>query len=355
MIQYKHVCFYLLLALGSVFTTSCTKDFNPNAEYKDVTIVYGLINADDSLSSLKIVKAFTVDENVYILAKDSSENIYGDYLSVDMLEYTGTWDDLKQAYTNKKETGKVLHFSREYIYNKEDGTFYNPVQVVYRCATKGNLKTRVGSTAYLYGLRIINNNTGETVQTDQPVALVEPLKSKGLFPIDGFNLNFTNDPKSKITFSWLTVRNGRRYEPVLRFFYNETISGITHLDSLDYKLSTILSDKLNGDEAKNIDVLGSAFLRVVQNQLAAKPMADRVALGVQFIITVGAEDINNYIELSKPSTTIVQDRPEYTNMINGFGIFSSKMDNSLKSYLSYRMYDIDLEMYKALQELNVGF
>ena len=41
-------------------------------------------------------------------------------------------------------------------------------------------------------------------------------------------------------------------------------------------------------------------------------------------MTVGSEDLNTYIKVNKPITGIVQERPQFTNINNGIGLFSSR-------------------------------
>jgi hypothetical protein len=48
---------------------------------------------------------------------------------------------------------------------------------------------------------------------------------------------------------------------------------------------------------------------------------------VDFIIAVAALDFNTYLEVNEPSNSIIQDRPEFTNISNGTGLFSSRYKN----------------------------
>ena len=41
-------------------------------------------------------------------------------------------------------------------------------------------------------------------------------------------------------------------------------------------------------------------------------------------MTVGSQDLKTYILVNKPSTSIVQERPQFTNIENGIGLFSSR-------------------------------
>ena len=41
-------------------------------------------------------------------------------------------------------------------------------------------------------------------------------------------------------------------------------------------------------------------------------------------MTVGTEDLDTYLKVNEPITGIVQQRPVFTNINNGIGIFSSR-------------------------------
>ena len=62
-----------------IFLYSCEEDFEINAPYQDITVVYGLIDQGQDTIFLKINKAFLGDGNVLEMAKieDSSEYVNG--------------------------------------------------------------------------------------------------------------------------------------------------------------------------------------------------------------------------------------------------------------------------------------
>ena len=41
-------------------------------------------------------------------------------------------------------------------------------------------------------------------------------------------------------------------------------------------------------------------------------------------ILVAGDELSTYMEVNSPSTTVNQDKPNYTNIVNGTGIFSSR-------------------------------
>ena len=49
---------------------------------------------------------------------------------------------------------------------------------------------------------------------------------------------------------------------------------------------------------------------------------------MEYIFTIAADELNTYMEVTEPSFTIVQEKPPYTNIVNGIGIFSARHDNT---------------------------
>ena len=50
-------CFFLLILFSGILV-SCKQKFNVNADWQDITIVYGILNQGDTLHYIKVTKAF---------------------------------------------------------------------------------------------------------------------------------------------------------------------------------------------------------------------------------------------------------------------------------------------------------
>ena len=49
------------------------------------------------------------------------------------------------------------------------------------------------------------------------------------------------------------------------------------------------------------------------------------------MFAVAGDDLNTYMEVSAPSTGIVQEKPSFTNITNGIGIFSARYNQNAQS------------------------
>ena len=93
-IKFAHIYYimqrllFTLLLLAYFLIPSCKTDFDINAEYKDITIVYGLLNQKDSIHYIRINKAFLGEGNALIMATDPNNTLYPyEDLNVTMEEY----------------------------------------------------------------------------------------------------------------------------------------------------------------------------------------------------------------------------------------------------------------------------
>ena len=66
-------------------------------------------------------------------------------------------------------------------------------------------------------------------------------------------------------------------------------------------------------------------------------------------MTIGAQDLKTYIDVNQPFSGIVQERPVFSNIDNGVGLFSSRYTyDEIKgieltnSTLNYMINDLDL-------------
>jgi hypothetical protein len=50
---------------------------------------------------------------------------------------------------------------------------------------------------------------------------------------------------------------------------------------------------------------------------------------VDFIFSVASDDLNTYMNASAPSNSIIQERPPFSNISNGIGLFSSRYVNEI--------------------------
>ncbi len=305
-----------------LFYSACKTDFNPNASWKDITIVYGLLSQNDSVHYIKINKAFLGQGNELVMAQNPDSSNYGNNLTV----WVEEWKNSSKSNSWNLDTTT--------IYNKEPGVFYYPKQVVYKFAAKlDSVDADVD-----YRLFIKNNKTGKLVSSHtglvQKFDVLKPVPST---PTHLSTVNFDHTGFLQQV-EWDPSYYGKLYQLDILFTYSEknTITGNTVVKTIDWNLGTQTTAGTSGtDNPLEIDFLGSSFFGFLQANIPVSPNVVRSAniYPLAYIFSAGADNLNTYIEVNAPSTSIVQDRPEFTNITNGYGIFSSRYEQKQYHFL----------------------
>ncbi len=313
--QMKKSLFLLLTAIACIFV-ACEEDFDVNADREDITVVYGLLSKSDSIQYLKINKAFLYEGNALEMAQNEDASAYHDEITVSMIE-TGSPNDTIFFDTITK--------------NKEDGLFYKK-QIVYRTITD----IHVWGT---YKVIIYNKEQNKYV-TAQTVIVNDfyITTPKVFFP--GYIPPLTFSTNGEQEFEWKSSKFGKKHQANLQFIYEETEgTNLPETFTVDWVFQTKTATDLDGGQEMSVGYKGATFYKNLQANIEEKPNTKRRVLKLLLNIDVAAEEMSVYMDINKPSNTIVQERPEYTNINNGIGIFSSRFNKVLECGLSTPSYD----------------
>lgn len=292
------------------FLASCEEDFNVTAPYQDITVVYGLLDQNEDTTYLRINKAFLGEENALIMAQVADSSIYKNNLTAIIEEYSSG------ILVNTFNLDTIT------VGSKVEGLFYNPYQLVYFAPM--DLVDE-----HEYRLKI--NVKGKEVTASTPLVNHFPITR----PTAGASsINFLPGISSSV--EWESALYGKRYDVYMRFRFKEVRMGSTDtiLRSEDWNLGTRKTASVNSGVDMLVAYEADAFYQFLMDRVPYEDPAEeatiqsRFSIGVDVIIEVAAEDFNTYMEVNEPSNSIVQDRPDFTNITNGTGLFSSRYRNT---------------------------
>ena len=321
----------LVLVFVLVLFDNCKKDFSLNAGWKDIAIVYALLNQSDTIHYIRIEKAYLGNENALLMGRSfDSTNYPKGVLDVKLEEYinNGGSLSLRNSYPLQWDTVR-----------KDSGTFYdknNPEQTVFKTLQKLN-------ESYTYKLVITNNNTGKII-TAQTI-LISGSEFHITTPSIGEKVNFLST-KNQQAVTYFTASGGRSYQLIIRFHYDEINKStvVAKAKYFDWVIPSHTLADMSGGQPDGFTYIASQFYFLLGSNLAVNSSLKRKPGKVDFIFYIAGDEFYTYMQVNKPSNSIVQDKPLYTNVSNGYGIFSCR-------YSTIRSLDLSA---KALDSLVLG-
>ena len=334
--KFKLLFFGLLVILGWSLV-SCETDFDTTAKYKDITVVYGIIDQKTPVQYIKINKAFLSETDVLTYATDPDSNLYLHDLEVWIEEWTAGGDSVRKY--DLSDTTIVYGPDGSSLY-KEPGLFYNTEQVLYKWTLP---QTPVGyeilflggdtleqiplylNDNHIFKLKIRNPKNGKLISSETPLVKKFDITD----PRFGKTIQFLEDPVQPKTFSWIDTENAGKFEFELKFNFRElNNSGDTIARSITLTKATAGSQS-TGSEISVFywdDNFYNSCISLIpyQDVNRENQVVERYTDLIEIIVKAAEEDFALYLDVNEPSSSIVQDRPQYTNVENGIGIFSSR-------------------------------
>lgn len=309
-----------LIALASLFS-SCSEDFKVDAPYKNITVVYGLLNADSTRNYIRIQKAF-LDENKsaidMAMVPDSS---YYTSLVVHMKELNSSGSILSD------ETLQRVDLAAEGL-PKDSGSFFNAPNYAYKSTHSLNVNSR-------YLLIVHNTVTGET---DSAITVLVNT-SPGEFSVNGWNtpdytISFSNQTPTAHPMFKLVVRtpqNGASFEGIIRFHYvdKNILTGVQTDKSFDWRFAQGYNPAGTSGTRVDLMVEEGSFYPVIFEGMGLPPAnVQRYMDSVDLFVWSGSPELYTYQQISGSQGGITGDqvKPIYTNIKGqgALGLFASR-------------------------------
>lgn len=308
----------ILMLLVGVFS-SCSTKVDLYADYKDIPVIYGLLDAEQDTNYIKIIRAFSgtaeesINANEVALIPDSSN--YPGKLDARLIEMIRTYGDVYHP------TGTVIPLDTITIHNKDLGAFYAPDQKVYYTTARFKKDEPNLNRKYRYRLEILKGN--DTVSSETGIV------GGGTFTITTNSVNFASSIQTPGTVNFTLANNGAIYEIGMIFTYREQLPGQEMKNKeLRWSLGTFGVGDLNTENGiYSVNYNRSTFFNLLGEAIDTTIVnADRIMDNFYITIAVGGTELYNYIEANAPSSSFSQSVPDYTNIEGGFGVFSSRIN-----------------------------
>lgn len=307
--------------IWSVFY-SCTTEVDINAPYKDIYVVYGVLDANDSIQYIRVSKAFLVNEDAIEYAKDHDPSVKG--LNVVLKGYNRT-------YTATQIDNVPL---------KGEGAFY-PFTTLYKIETKGADALSAGRKYELTITKPDNDSIQITAYTYVP-----PIPEV-TFP------NYAPGPGNTRAIRQAELQGNyevtwKAYAGVSAAYGYEVRAFLYHETNGNPDTATYLSNlALNGTGQRCVPAQGTMcynfqpkeIIRAFRNQMSdanaiytydAEPKSGLIPdlpKSLRYEVTAIDSALTKYLRVNSPSYTDFNTiRPEYTNLkgkVDVYGVFGA--------------------------------
>ncbi len=305
----RKLAIFIFTILSVIGLNSCNNNVDIFTDGEEVTVVYGYLDVDADTNYLKITKSFI--GNAIELAPDYASSNYDYKLDVKLIGKFASNPNHVQAV--------ALDTTSIYKPYDPEGLFYSGRdQVLYYMTAK-----LLDNEEYQL---IITLKDGEMVTSKVKTICGSTIKKPT------YNISFESPVTNKI--EWRSSKFNQLaayYEVVGYFHYKQIDPGST--DTTYHKMRWFFGSG-TGESMYNSSTL-NMFVNYTPTTFYSKLEADanivnntetytrRFVDCFEIVVTATGDELYNYI-LIQNSSSAIMDTPEYTNIENGVGIFSSR-------------------------------
>ena len=329
---------FLISSVLLLVFPSCKTDFDVHAAWEEITVVYGLLDQSQDRQYIKINKAYLGAGDAFQMADIAdSINFLPENMEVRLYKLQG------------QDTVDLVNLDTTTSIVKDDGLFASGISenIIYTTLEEDSDFIEVGKT---YALTIENTATGNFVSANTELIFHHHLyphftniHSASRFGF--YNPTLADSAKFLIkTIKWNgypTFDNAKIFQIDIRFNY---------LENNIEKFLVWRQPLVGYSNSMSTTLEGAKFFNYLSNNLEDDNTVNREFLSLDVIMTIGTSDLATYITLNAPFDGIVQERPAFSNINNGIGLFSSRYTYEL---LGIELSDFTQDYLK--DELNRNF
>lgn len=310
---------YIFIAL--LLFTACDNEVDLNADFEDTTVVYGFLNTTQDTQFIRVNKAFLEDgANAIQLAKES-DRLYYESLDVSMIDGS-TGDTINLSSIEKPKVEGVFANDRNPVYFTTDSIKSETRYDLIIAQADGKITTASTVTLDETGLIRPRPRPGGgglvsislVRRTSSGLVLNDYVFEFRLTPLISeveLNLYFTyeeefvpNDPGSRVPRTIFIPVGGLRNTNLDEFNGELTLSS-------EFFFTTIANNTPNNSNRKVIPT-------------------DNIQLEIIAVDPV----FGQYTSVYGPLDGLAQVRPEFTNVSNGIGLFTSRSTYYDRTFLN---------------------
>lgn len=332
----------LIPVLFSLFMlTSCEVEFSPNASWKEIPVVYCLLDQDDDTTWARVERCYLGEGSIY------------DYSSVsDSINYPKGSIEVKLLKIYNGETVAEYTFLDTTV-NRQGGNFASVEQPMYFLPGKAHF-----DEFCTYDIQVRRIADGQVIaRSKQPIQLIVRNPEDCVFT----KPTFTTYPRKTGMFAfkasgntcqmeWPALKNARLYQPFVRLYFMEN----GERRYIDVRTTSVSST--NNTDRYTIFYQASGFLTSVKEQLKDDPAPKTYLKEVDLYLTACSEDLSAYMANIADAGNLDQSRELYSNIEGGRGIFAARRTKLHRWYpADSSLASTPVGLFYQLKQLDVGF
>ena len=302
--MFKNIFYLTGLASILLISQACNNDLDPNADYKDIPVVYALLDPGVDTQYVRIHKSFLGNLPIEDMAQ-IPDSIYYNNMQAVIEELIN--DNVTRTFPlNVIENRKM----DEGFFTTEGFKLYYTTESLNPTATYRIVVSRPGQVDAVATTELVN-----TFTIQRP-----PFNSQ----LDNF-LDFSG---LSYEFRWRKAENATSFTVNIDVLYREQQNNNRSL--IENKRARFSANFVETNEnvenmIKSISM--QDFFTSMENQIPTDPSVNRYLNRVEVSIVAGHTEIERYVSINSPQSGINQELPLYTNVNNGVGLFSSRRIN----------------------------
>lgn len=286
----------VLWVFAVLVAASCSNELRVNAPWRDIPVIYSVLDPSRDTHYVRIHKAFLGDKPVAEMAAIPDSLYYSDMTAI------------VEEYLDKQlvRTFPVMLYPNPPQLNP--GFFTTDgYQLYYFTAQLNNNAT----------YKIIVSRPGEpdataTTNLVGPFRIVRPVTQQ---------LNLAG---RSTDFAWTRPERGTIFTWEMDLFYLEQKVG-NPLDTVTKVITYVFQhEPINFSAQLNYTFSTDQYFSFLGANLDADPTVYRFFRRMRMRLVAGHETMAQFIKVNAPSGGIVQERPLFTNVENGLGLFTSR-------------------------------
>jgi len=328
------------------FFSSCEEDFKLITDYKDQTVIYAFLehkdpwgwpSGDTDTNWIVVNKAFLGEDNVEDMASVSDSVNYPNYDDLHV-----TLQRIKTIDANSATVGEPIillptqHYKDSGLFAQDNNIVFYTTALLMNYRNIDNDPSPELDNDYFYKLSVIKPNQEEVYATTKMLRGIYIGKPMTNSPAHREIKMASSFPNYTYKVNYKTNKDARLYSFKIRlFYYEKRTDGHIYLDYVDYAHPVIVTKSKNTPDAQEMKISVSplSFYSSIERKLhntdgvvwRAPKILSKTGLveSHALLFTLGDQNTYIYNQVTKPSNGIIQDRPTYTNITNGLGLFSS--------------------------------